>query len=45
MAVLQERMALLSEPANAQLIVWPEAPAPFLSETDSFRKYMGDLAR
>jgi apolipoprotein N-acyltransferase len=45
MAVLQQRMVLLSAPANAQLIVWPEAPAPFYPETDSFRKYMGDLAR
>ncbi len=45
MAVLQQRMVLLSEPANARLIVWPEAPAPFYPETDSFRKYMGDLAR
>jgi apolipoprotein N-acyltransferase len=45
MATLQQRMILLSEPANAPLIVWPEAPAPFYPETDSFRKYMGDLAR
>jgi len=45
MAVLQQRMVLLSEPANAQLIVWPEAPAPFYPAEDSFRKYMGDLAR
>jgi apolipoprotein N-acyltransferase len=43
--VLQQRMVLLSEPANAQLIVWPEAPAPFYPEEESFRKYMGDLAR
>jgi apolipoprotein N-acyltransferase len=27
------------------LIVWPEAPAPFYPSNDSFRKYMGDLAR
>jgi len=45
MALLEQRMILLSEPANAPLIVWPEAPAPFYPETDSFRKYMGDLAR
>ena len=45
MAVLQQRMVLLSEPANAALIVWPEAPAPFYPETEPFRKYMGDLAR
>jgi apolipoprotein N-acyltransferase len=45
MALLQQRMILLSEPANAPLIVWPEAPAPFYPTTDSFRKYMGDLAR
>jgi apolipoprotein N-acyltransferase len=44
-ALLEQRMILLSEPANAPLIVWPEAPAPFYPETDSFRKYMGDLAR
>jgi apolipoprotein N-acyltransferase len=45
MAVLEQRMVLLSEPANASLIVWPEAPAPFYPEEESFRKYMGDLAR
>ena len=45
LALLQQRMVLLSEPANAPLIVWPEAPAPFYPTTDSFRKYMGDLAR
>ncbi|MBZ5636108.1 MAG: apolipoprotein N-acyltransferase [Acidobacteriia bacterium] len=45
MAVLQQRMILLSEPANAPLIVWPEAPAPFYPAEESFRKYMGDLAR
>ena len=44
-ALLQQRMVLLSEPANAPLIVWPEAPAPFYPTTDSFGKYMGDLAR
>jgi apolipoprotein N-acyltransferase len=44
-AVLEQRMVMLSEPANAPLIVWPEAPAPFYPTTDSFRKYMGDLAR
>ena len=45
LALLQQRMVMLSEPANAPLIVWPEAPAPFYPTTDSFRKYMGDLAR
>jgi apolipoprotein N-acyltransferase len=45
MALLQQRMVLLSEPANAPLIVWPEAPAPFYPADESFRKYMGDLAR
>ena len=44
MAVLQQRMVLLSAPANAALIVWPEAPAPFYPAEESFRKYMGDLA-
>ena len=45
MALLEQRLILLSEPANAPLIVWPEAPAPFYPATESFRKYMGDLAR
>ena len=44
-AVLEQRMKLLSEPADAPLIVWPEAPAPFYPTEESFRKYMGDLAR
>jgi apolipoprotein N-acyltransferase len=43
--LLEQRMVLLSEPANAPLIVWPEAPAPFYPANESFRKYMGDLAR
>jgi apolipoprotein N-acyltransferase len=45
MALLEQRMILLSMPANAPLIVWPEAPAPFYPAEESFRKYMGDLAR
>ena len=45
MALLEQRMVLLSEPANASLIVWPEAPAPFYPGEESFRKYVGDLAR
>ena len=45
MAQLEQRMVLLSEPADAPLIVWPEAPAPFYPSQPSFRKYMGDLAR
>jgi apolipoprotein N-acyltransferase len=45
MAQLQQRMVLLSEPANASLIVWPEAPAPFYPSDPLFRKYVGDLAR
>lgn len=44
-AILEQRMKLLSEPADAPLIVWPEAPAPFYPAEESFRKYMGDLAR
>jgi apolipoprotein N-acyltransferase len=43
-AVLEQRMIVLSEPANAPLIVWPEAPAPFYPSNESFRKYMSDLA-
>src|SRR6185503_16143843 len=45
MTLLEQRMVLLSEPANAPLIVWPEAPAPFYPANEAFRKYMGDLAR
>ena len=45
MAMLEQRLVLLSEPANAPLIVWPEAPAPFYPADASFRKYVGDLAR
>ena len=45
MAMLEQRMVLLSEPANAPLIVWPEVPAPFYPADRSFRNYMGDLAR
>ena len=44
MALLEKRMVLLSEPANASLIVWPEAPALFYPTEESFRKYLGDLA-
>ncbi len=44
-ALLEQRLVLLSEPANAPLIVWPEAPAPFYPSDPSFRKYVGDLAR
>ncbi len=45
LAQLEQRMVLLSEPADAPLIVWPEAPAPFYPSQPSFRKYVGDLAR
>jgi apolipoprotein N-acyltransferase len=45
MALLEQRLVLLSEPTNAPLIVWPEAPAPFYPADASFRKYVGDLAR
>jgi len=45
MAMLEQRLIQLSEPANAPLIVWPEAPAPFYPADASFRKYVGDLAR
>ncbi len=45
LAQLEQRMVLLSEPADAPLIAWPEAPAPFYPSQPSFRKYMGDLAR
>jgi apolipoprotein N-acyltransferase len=45
MAQLQQRMVLLSEPADAPLIVWPEAPAPFYPSDPLFRKYVGNLAR
>jgi apolipoprotein N-acyltransferase len=45
MAVLQQRMVLLSEPANAPLIVWPEAPAPFYPANQSFRNYVSNIAR
>ena len=44
-AQLEQRLVVLSEPANAPLIVWPEAPAPFYPQDDSFRRYMGDIAR
>jgi len=45
MAQLQQRMVLLSEPSEASLILWPEAPAPFYPQNDDFRKYVSDLAR
>jgi len=45
LAQLEQRMVLLSKPADAPLIVWPEAPAPFYPSDPAFRKYMGDLAR
>jgi apolipoprotein N-acyltransferase len=44
-ALLEQRLVLLSEPADTPLIVWPEAPAPFYPSDQSFRKYLGDLAR
>jgi len=45
MALLQQRMVLLSEPSEASLILWPEAPAPFYPQNDDFRKHVSDLAR
>ena len=45
MAQLQQRLVLLSEPADAPLIVWPEAPAPFYPADEAFRKYVSDLGR
>jgi apolipoprotein N-acyltransferase len=45
MAQIEQRMILLSKPADAPLIVWPEAPAPFYPSDPSFRKYVSDLAR
>ena len=38
MATLEQRLVLLSEPANAPLIVWPEVPAPFYPADPSFRE-------
>jgi apolipoprotein N-acyltransferase len=45
MALLEQRMVLLSEPAEASLILWPEAPAPFYPANLDFRTYVSDLAR
>ena len=41
MALLEQRMVLLSEPANAPLIVWPEAPAPFYPANRVFPEIHG----
>jgi len=45
MALLEQRMVLLSEPSEASVILWPEAPAPFYPDNSDFRKYVSDLAR
>jgi len=45
MALLEQRMVLLSEPSEASVILWPEAPAPFYPDNRDFRTYVSDLAR
>jgi apolipoprotein N-acyltransferase len=42
---LERRLALLSRAPGVNLIVWPEAPAPFLPSSPSFREFIAGVAR
>lgn len=44
-ADFEDRVARLSLDASAPLIVWPEAPAPFVPERPAFQAYISGLAR
>jgi apolipoprotein N-acyltransferase len=45
MKALEARLATLSEPPNAPMIVWPEAPAPFYPSSPDFMQYISGIAR
>jgi len=45
LTVLETRMALLSNPPEAPLIIWPEAPAPFYPASADFMRYISGIAR
>jgi len=45
LAQLEDHMAVLSQPADAPLIVWPEAPAPFYPSEKRFADYLAQVAR
>ena len=42
---LEQRMALLSRSSGADMIVWPEVPAPFYLNEAPFREYTAQVAR
>jgi apolipoprotein N-acyltransferase len=41
----EDRLASMSRSANQQLIVWPEAPAPFYPSNPDFRGFTAEIAR
>jgi apolipoprotein N-acyltransferase len=42
---LERNLALLSRTNGADLIAWPEAPAPFYPSSPDFREFIGSVAR
>jgi apolipoprotein N-acyltransferase len=42
---MQLKLALLSRASGAQLILWPEVPAPFYADNPAFREYAAGVAR
>ena len=42
---LEQRMALLSRTSGAEVILWPEVPAPFYLNETPFREYTAQVAR
>lgn len=41
----EQKLALLSRQPDADLIVWPEVPAPFYTDDPRFLAYLGQVAR
>jgi len=42
---IKQKLAALSHADGAEVILWPEVPAPFYAGDPAFRKYTGDIAR
>lgn len=45
LAALEQRLALLSRSGRAELVVWPEAPAPFYPSDQRFGEFIAGVAR
>jgi apolipoprotein N-acyltransferase len=43
--LLEQKLALLSRGARADMVVWPETPAPFYFSSPEFREFTAGIAR